>query len=167
MDFDLPSRASSRWCSRGSPGSWFWNLSSCHLKIPKEAIFCFMRVLDPYAKSGNWVTFYTVLCINLLCCYLFIYLTLYLRSIYLFVNLSIYQSFCFFVSSLPPWKTRFKLKNIFRSSKKNFSFVRCKLELKHIFAFLFVIVNRFNYSNSGLSEGRINPGNSYEVTPIS
>ena len=30
MDFDLPCRTSSRWCS---PGGWFWNLSKWHLKI--------------------------------------------------------------------------------------------------------------------------------------
>ena len=32
LDFNLPCRTSPRWCSRGSPGGWFWNLSKCHLK---------------------------------------------------------------------------------------------------------------------------------------
>ena len=27
LDFDLPCRTSPIWCSWGSPGGWFWNLS--------------------------------------------------------------------------------------------------------------------------------------------
>ena len=39
MDFDLPCRTSPRWCSRGSPGGWFWNLSKYHLKINTKERF--------------------------------------------------------------------------------------------------------------------------------
>ena len=39
LDFDFPWRASARWCSRGSSGGWFWNVSKWHLKINAKGRF--------------------------------------------------------------------------------------------------------------------------------
>ena len=53
--FDLPCRTSPIWCSRGSPGGWFWNLSKCHLKLDTKGRFKENKEKVEFLSYETWI----------------------------------------------------------------------------------------------------------------